>query len=187
MMEFLGRIRFACEDLNDFIAFYNDHIGFDLHGERLGCNFEDIHSGPLILNAGVAIINEELATLTVNIRYPVTCTDTEVIAGIDTAVEGTDLGIITLFHQKPIFMPADTPMVVDMLRAYTDETGDQAPETKVQPGGTYAKMVDNILCFGGMFPGEPDTMHQVDECLSIDSLMKMTRIYARALDYICCR
>ncbi len=187
MMAFLGRIRFACEDLNDFIAFFNKHIGFDHHGERLGCDFEDNHSGPLILNAGVAIINEELATVSVNIRYPVTFTDADVISGAETVIDGTDVGIITHMVQAPIFMPVDTPVVRDLLRAYTDETGDEEPETIVQAGGTYAKMVDNILCFGGVFPGEPDTMHQVGECLSTDALMKMTRIYARALDYICCR
>jgi succinyl-diaminopimelate desuccinylase len=187
MMEFLGGIKFACEDLNDFIAFYNEHLGFDIHGERLGCNFADNHSGPLILNTGVAIINEELATVSVNIRYPVTCTDTDVLSGIETALEGTDIGLITHMVQTPVFLPLDSPMVTGMLKAYTDETGDHDTPAIVQPGGTYAKMVNNILCFGGMFPGEPDTMHQVDEMLSMDSLMKMTRIYARTLMYTCCK
>lgn len=39
LMDFLGRISFANEELNEFIAFYNDNIGFDLHGERMGCFF----------------------------------------------------------------------------------------------------------------------------------------------------
>ena len=62
MMDFLGRITFANEELNDYIAFYNNHIGFDFHGERFGIKFEDNQSGPLILNVGVANINEELAS-----------------------------------------------------------------------------------------------------------------------------
>lgn len=186
MMGFLGRISFACEDLNDFIRFYNDHIGFDLHGENLGCYFEDNPSGPLILNVGVANISEELAALTINIRYPVTVTDEDVTKGIQSVLDGTDIGIVTRMVQKPLYMSLDDPMVEAMLRAYRDETGDVDTPAIVQPGGTYAKMVSNILCFGAQFPGEENTMHQADEKFSVDSFMKMARVYARAMINLCC-
>lgn len=186
MMDFLGRISFANEELNDYIAFYNDHIGFDLHGERFGIKFEDNHSGPLILNVGIANINEELANLTINIRYPVTCSDADLAAGMEGCIRDTSLGIITRAVSSPIFMDLDTPMVRKLLKAYQDETGDTESPALVQAGGTYAKMVNNILCFGGLFPGEEDTMHQAGERLSIDSFMKMARIYARAIYSLCC-
>lgn len=186
MMDFLGRISFANEELNDFIAFYNDHIGFDLHGERFGINFEDNQSGPLILNAGVANINEELATLTINIRFPVTYSDVDMAVGMESCLSDSSIGIITRAVQHPVFMDTDTPMVSKLLKAYRDETGDNETPSLVLPGGTYAKMVNNILCYGGMFPGEEDTMHQADERLSVDSYMKMARIYARAIYTLCC-
>lgn len=186
MMEFLGRVNFASEELNDFIEFYNEHIGFDLHGERFGCKFEDIPSGPLIFNVGVANINEELATLSIGIRYPVTVTESEVTAGIEKCLEGTSIGIIKRMTEDPIYMDMDTPMVGKLLKAYRDETGDNDSQPIVQSGGTYAKMVGNILCFGALFPGEEDTMHQADERMSVDSFMKMARIYARALYSLCC-
>ena len=186
MMAFLGRISFASEELNDFIAFYNDHIGFDLHGERLGCNLKDDPSGALILNVGVANINEELATLTINIRYPVTFTDEDVTRGIQSVLEGTPVGIIIKMTQGPIYMSTDTPMVQKMLDAYRTETGDYEAQPMVLGGGTYAKAVHNILCFGGAFPGEADTMHQADEKFSIESFKKMARIYARAIYSLCC-
>ncbi len=186
MLDFLGRISFANEELNDFIAFYNEHIGFDLHGERFGINFEDNPSGPLILNAGVANINEELATLTINIRFPVTYSDVDMAVGMESCLNDTSIGIITRAVQQPVFMDVDTPMVSKLLKAYRDETGDNETPSLVLPGGTYAKMVNNILCYGGMFPGEEDTMHQADEKLSVDSFMKMARIYARAIYSLCC-
>ena len=186
MMEFLGRITFANEELNEYIAFYNDHIGFDLHGERFGIKFEDNQSGPLILNVGVANINEELANLSINIRYPVTFTDVDLAVGMAGCMNDSSIGILTRMVQKPIYMDLEKPMVDKMLRAYRQETGDEDTPAIVQAGGTYAKMVDNILCFGGVFPGEEDTMHQADEKLSADSLMKMARIYARALYSLCC-
>ena len=187
MMDFLGRISFASEELNEFIAFYNDHIGFDLHGERFGIKFEDNHSGPLILNVGIANINEELANLTINIRFPVTYSDVDLVVGMESCIRDTSIGIITRMVQNPIFMDTDSPMVNKLLKAYRDETGDTENAPIVQAGGTYAKMVNNILCYGAMFPGEEDTMHQAGEKLSIDSFMKMARIYARAIYALCCK
>ncbi len=186
MMDFLGRVPFASEELNDYIAFYNDHIGFDLHGERFGINFEDNKSGPLILNVGVANINEELASLTVNIRFPVTYSEVDMMVGMQKHMADTSIGIITRVVHVPIFMDLDSPLVSKLFKAYRDETGDTETPPMVIPGGTYAKMVNNILCYGGLFPGEEDTMHQADEALSIESFMKMARIYAKAIYSLCC-
>lgn len=187
MMDFLGRISFANDDLNDFIAFYNDHIGFDLHGERIGCAFEDEQSGPLILNVGVASINEDIASVTINIRYPVTCSDELVLSGLEQTIGDDRVGIITKTVQYPIFKDLDDPMVVKLMDAYREETGEAEAEPMVIGGGTYAKMFDNILAFGAEFPGEEATMHQANEKLNIESLMKMARIYARAIEYLCCQ
>lgn len=187
LMDFLGRIAFTSEELNEFISFYNEKIGFDLHGERIGCFFEDEASGPLIFNVGVANINEEIASVSVNIRYPVSCTDEQVLSGIEAAVEGMPVGIVTSMVQQPIFMDLDDPMVVDLMKAYKDETGDADAKPMTIGGGTYAKMFNNILAYGAQFPGEENTMHQADEKFSKDSFMKMARIYARAIASLCCK
>ena len=186
MMEFLGRVPFANEELNDFIRFYNDHIGFDLHGERFGVNYSDDPSGPLILNAGIANINEELGTVTVNIRYPVSVTDTDLISGMEKYLRDSNIGLITRMIQKPIYMPTDSDMVAKMIAAYQEETCDTQSKPITEAGGSYAKMVNNILCFGGQFPGDENTMHQANEKLRTDSFMKMARVYARALFKLCC-
>ena len=187
LMDFLGRIAFTSEEVNEFVAFYNDKIGFDLHGERIGCFFEDEASGPLIFNVGVANINEDIASVSVNIRYPVSCTDKQVLSGIESVVEGMPVGIVTSMVQHPIFMDLDDPMVVEMMKAYKDETGDGDAKPMTIGGGTYAKMFNNILAYGAQFPGEENTMHQADEKFSKDSFMKMARIYARAIASLCCK
>ena len=186
LMDFLGRIGFANEEVNDFIAFYNDFIGFDLHGERIGCSFEDGPSGPLIFNVGIANINEELATVAVNIRYPVSCTDDQVIRAMEEAIGSDRVGIVGRMVQKPIYVEPDDPKVVAMMEAYRKHTGDTGSQPFTTGGGTYAKMVGNILAFGALFPGEENTMHQADEKLSIESLMKMAHIYADAIYSLCC-
>ena len=140
----------------------------------------------MILNVGVANINEELASLSINIRFPVTYKDVDLVVGMAVHTKDTPIGIMTRAVQKPIFMDLDTPMVEKLLSAYREETGDYDTPAIVQAGGTYAKMVDNILCYGGVFPGETESMHQADEKFSVESFMKMARIYARALYSLCC-
>ena len=186
LMGFLGNISFANEELNEFIAFYNDNIGFNLHGERIGCFFEDGPSGPLIFNVGVANISEDIASIAVNIRYPVSCTDDQVLSGIESVIGESRVGIVTRMVQHPLYMDMDDPMVVKMMQAYIDETGDTEAQPMTIGGGTYAKMFNNILAYGAAFPEDENTMHQADEKFSIDSFMKMARVYARAIESLCC-
>ena len=187
MMAFLGEISFASEELCDFIAFYNDHIGFDIHGERIGCEYEDGPSGPLIFNVGIANINEEIASISVNVRYPVSCTDEEVLSGVESVLDGSRIGIVTRIVHVPVFMDIEDTLPRELIKAYVEETGDDKTGPITSSGGTYAKMFDNVLAFGAQFPGEDDTMHQADEKLSKDSLMKMARIFARAVYSLCCK
>ena len=187
LMDFLGRIGFTNEELNEFIAFYNDKIGFDLHGERMGCYCEDEPSGPLIFNVGLANINEEIATLTVNIRYPVSCTDEEVIGAMEEVLGPGRVGIVTRSVFEPMYAEPDDPGVIAMLEAYRKNTGDLESKPLTTGGGTYAKLIGNIICFGALFPGEENTMHQADEKISVESLMKMAHIYADAIFELCCK
>jgi succinyl-diaminopimelate desuccinylase len=186
LMDFLGRIGFASEELNDFIAFYNEHIGFRLAGEEMGCRFEDEASGPLIFNVGIANINEDLATVSVNIRYPVSYTAENVLEGIEETLGQNRIGIVTRMIQEPIYFPLDDPYVIRMIDAYQKETGDTSSRPSVSGGGSYAKFFDNIMAFGALFPEEENTMHQADEKLSKESFMRMARIYADAIYSICC-
>lgn len=185
IMEFLGRLQFSNDELNDFIAFYNDHLGYDVAGERMGCEIKDELS-ELTLNVGLASINEDLASLTLNIRYPVTKTSDEVFAGIEKVLEGTKIGIVKGGDIEPLYIEANNPMVQTMMAVYREETGDNEAKPLVIGGGTYAKAVNNTLAFGGLFPGEEDTMHQANERMSVESLFKMMNIYAKTIYKLCC-
>ncbi|MBR0373348.1 MAG: dipeptidase PepV [Mogibacterium sp.] len=186
LMGFLGTLHFDAEDVNDFIAFYNDHIGFEYHGESIGCGLEDEPSGKLIFNVGVAEINDDLATVTVNIRYPVTCTGEDVYNGINAVLADTDIGLVKARDAGPIYMDLSDPFAASLLASYVEETGDTETKPIVMGGGTYAKKFRRMLAFGAMFPGDEDRMHQADEYISLDRLMQTARIYAHAIYKNCC-
>lgn len=181
MMEFLGRLNFASEDTNEFIAFYNNCIGYDLHGERIGCALTDEISGDLTFNVGMIDLDQKTAKLTINVRYPVTLNDEIVYEGVMSVIGKYDLGIIKGKHQEPIYIPADDPLIVTLMDIYRKHTGDMESEPLVIGGGTYARAIKNTVAFGALFPGEPDLMHQKNECISVENLVLLTKIYAETI------
>ena len=48
-------------------------------------------------------------------------------------------------------------------------------------GGTYAKMLPNIVAFGPIFPGDEVREHKPDEFIEIPKLMKNAQIIAAAM------
>ena len=185
LMAFLGKLSFAGDEVSEFIDFYNERIGFSIHGEKLGCALSDDVSGPLILNAGVAEMNSEVASVSVNIRYPVKCSSDQVYQAVENALEGTDIGLVKHFDEPPIYVPPDDPFAKQLMHAYIDETGDIENGPKVDSGGTYAKSIPGTYAFGALFPGEEDRMHQADERLLLTDFWRMSRIYARMLFTTC--
>lgn len=181
MMEFLGQLDFVNEEASVFIDFYNNHIGYELDGESLGCGFSDEVSGKLILNVGMINVDPEAASLTINVRYPVTMDAEDVYAGIAPTTDKYNFGIVKGKAEEPIFIPADDPMIETLMDIYKRQTGDMDSKPLVIGGGTYARAMDGIIAFGARFPEEPDLMHQKNERISIDSLMKMTYIYAESM------
>ena len=181
LMDLLGGINFASEEVNDLIAFYNDHIGYDLAGERLGCAFHDDRSGGLVLNVGQLAYDRKSLTLTLNVRYPVTCTEEELYAGIASVTDRYEFGIVKLSGFAPIWAGDDPELLETLLTCYRDYTGDRESQPVVISTGSYARAMPHFIAFGGMFPEEPDCMHQKDERISLDSLRKMTHIYAEAI------
>ncbi len=187
LMGFLGRLQFANEDVNDFIYFYNDKIAFYLNGEKMGCCLSDEESGALTWNVGLAAWSEDVASVSVDVRFPVSYTSKQIYDGIEESLDNTNIGIVKIDEYQPIYKPLDDPMVEALMNAYREETGDTKSEALVLGGGTYAKGLNNTLAFGGLFPGEEDCMHQANERIALESFYRMSRIYAKALYLICFR
>lgn len=181
MMEFLGELNFSSDDTNEFISFYNSCIGYDLHGERIGCDFSDEESGKLVFNVGMIEADARTAKITANIRYPVTMNDEQIYEGMMSILDKYDLGIVKGKHQRPIYIPEDAPVITALMQIYRKHTGDMQSRPLVIGGGTYARAVKNTVAFGARFPGEPELAHQKNECITIDNMVKLAEIYAEAI------
>lgn len=179
--DFLSRLSFADEEVNDFLAFYKRHIGYDLHGERLGLAFPDRPKGALTFNVGLVRLEDHALTLTVNIRYPIGKTEEDIMTALAARTRAYETGILRQSVQEPISFPADGPLVKTLLDVYRKHTGDRETAPLVIGGGTYARAMKNVVAFGAAFPGDPDRMHQKDEKIRLDRFLLMTKIYAEAI------
>ena len=181
MLSFLGRLNFADEEHNDFVDFYNKYIGFCLDGEKMGINFSDEASGKLVFNVGMAEMNEKAASFTINVRYPVSLAGDEVYEAMAETLEKYNFGVLKLKDQAPVYKDPEDPLITTLVEIYRKHTGDTESKPQVIGGGTYARAAENIIAYGAQFPGDEDLMHQKNECLSIERLMQMTKIYAEAI------
>jgi succinyl-diaminopimelate desuccinylase len=165
---------------HSFIKFYNDCIGIETNGESIDCAMEDDISGELTFNIGLINVDQNNGEAITNIRYPVTAKEEDIKHKIEEAIENYGINIERIDHQGALFVPKDHPLVQKLMAVYRDVTGDLREPLAIG-GGTYARAFDNAVAFGAQFPGEPELAHEKDEYIAIDSLIKNTKIFARAV------
>jgi succinyl-diaminopimelate desuccinylase len=138
-------------------------------------------SGETVLNVGMVDMDTKAGRITVNIRYPISFREWDIYKGIDAACSKYDIGIVKRVNREPLFISADSEFVKTLMQSYRDITGDEDSQPVVIGGGTYAKAVKNIVAFGPVFPGQESVIHQKDEFISIEHLMKNIEIMAHAM------
>lgn len=180
LLRIIGEIPFTQSSIREFVRFIKDNIGEQLNGKTLGIQMEDDVSGPLTLNLGLADIDEKRGCITLDIRYPVKRREEEIISQLNKKVEITKIVVRRCDGKAPLYVPEDHFMIKILSRAYEEVTGMKA-ELLSMGGGTYARALDNMVAFGGLFPGRQRLAHQKDEFLYIEDLIKMTKIYTKAI------
>lgn len=162
------------------VHFLSRAIGMQTGGENAGIAISDEVSGGLSLNLGVISGDETRMELKINYRYPVTRHYEECAPVLNRLFAEEGFTLEQEFHKEGIFTPEDSFLVRSLMDVYHRETGLPG-EPHCIGGGTYAKMLPNIVAFGPIFPGEEIREHKADEYISVDSLMKNAQIIAQAM------
>lgn len=179
MFAFLGTLPFD-GDLKEFIDFFNKYVGEETNGETFGVGLKDSESGELTFNVGRVMMDGDTIKLALNIRYPVTYNLDDMMDPFNERIKGTGIRVEDLMHQKPLYFPADHPLIKTLQKVYNEQTGLE-PKLLAIGGGTYAKEMPNIVAFGPIFPGKPDLDHQANEYIEIEDLIRNAKIYAHAI------
>lgn len=180
MFKFLGKLSIEKCDIIDYINFFNKYVGFETDGKAFGIALEDSESGKLSFNVGTISMTEEKVSMSLNLRYPVTFKYEDMMSPFNEKIEAANIKVENMMHQKPLFFPANHPLIKSLQKVYTEQTGKEA-ELLAIGGGTYAKEMPNIVAFGPIFPGKPDLDHQANEYIEIEDLILNAKIYGHAI------
>ena len=159
-----------------------DRVGMQYDGLGLGVKCEDEVSGPLTCNLGILRYNEQDGLYaTLDIRYPILCAHqaltANIVAALDPAVK------VEVNAQKdPHHVAATSKLVTALMESYIEVTGETDAKPMAMGGGTYAKMLEEGVAFGSLFPDEEELAHQAGEYISIDSLVKNLYIFVKAIE-----
>lgn len=165
---------------DDFVTYYNTHIGTACDGAGYGLKIEDEY-GELTLNNGIVKTQDGRISCTIDIRVPVTYTPQQVRELVTPFLE--DENGLTVIEQasESLFYPPDSPLVMSLYNAYVQVTGDTEHKPMVIGGGTYAKSIPGIIAFGCAFPGFDDHIHDANERLRVEDLKRQVEIYIQAV------
>jgi succinyl-diaminopimelate desuccinylase len=172
-------------EMEQFLLFLNNRIGTDTTGVGLNLNLEDEISGKLTLNLGTISVDENQGEAVINIRYPVTYSQQQIIDTINKALEGSGVEVEFGDFHLPLHVPEEGFLIETLKQVYTQQTGQPA-KAMTTGGGTYARAMKNAVAFGAKFPGRPEVAHEKDEYIDVEDLILHTKIYAHAIAALCC-
>ncbi len=166
----------------------------DLFGNGLGIAHEHHFIGKTTVNLGILRLDEHGAEGKVNVRHPLGLTIPEVVKRATGVVkEATSNSEVELQCElggkgvEPLFVdPAENRFFISSLQeAYETMTGKE-PRLEAIGGTTFAKAFPNAVSFGPvMLDEEKELAHQTDEHVSIEHLLRNTRIYGYAIALLC--
>ena len=173
------KVSSTLEKLEEFFEFVNQYfINAKGNGENLGIAVNDKEFGETIMRNYQLKIEEDLAIFRASISYPASI-------GIDKIINQCNIKAKTLKVElesnfNPVKFNKECFLVETLKTCYEEVTGfDGTPVTTT--GGTYAKIMPNIVPFGPSFPGQKGIGHNPNEWMSIEDIITNAKIYALSL------
>lgn len=166
----------------NFVATIANYMHLDYSGKKLNAFHQHDVMGETTSSANLFDYNHDgVKKVTLNIRHPEGITKDEILANMEAVLVDAGVTIQIIGDVKtPHYVPGDDPLVKTLLAVYEDHTGNKGTEMTIG-GGTYGRILDRGVAYGALFPGEENVMHQPNEFMPIDSLLKATAIYADAI------
>ena len=87
-------------------------------------------------------------------------------------------------HRPEHYVPADAPIVRELLKCYEEYTG-QKGEPLAIGGGTYVHNLKNGVAFGCTMPGVDNHLHGADEFAIVEDLVLSAQMFAQAIIDLC--
>ncbi|WP_240915965.1 Sapep family Mn(2+)-dependent dipeptidase [Erysipelothrix sp. HDW6C] len=163
--------------LNDFI------LSSPNNGVKLGINVKDDDFGELIMRGYTMGIDDNgYDYFQMALSYPA-------VKGIvelgDIIASTMPEGIVyQLIHNwDPVLNDKHSKYIEPLTQSYAEVMGERL-EPVTTTGGTYAKIIPNIIAYGPSFPGENGIAHLPDEWMNLEDIAMNAKIYGSALFHL---
>ena len=165
------------QQMEDFIL---EMLGRETNGKTLGIYYKDDQTGETTVNLGVVQYSPEGMELSLDIRYPKNGSAKEVEEQVRKAAQKYQLEVLECETTPMLYMPIESELIQKLMHVYHEITGREEQPLAIG-GGTYAKAFPNMVAFGPAFPGDPETVHQPNECISVKTLMESLKLTGAAM------
>lgn len=169
------------KNLEDFYSLMNEYVlNAKNNGERFHIDFQNEEFGQLEVR-NYQILPGEVPVLRFAVSYPAGIGAEEILKNIKQELPDMEAELVS--NMDPVRFEKDCRLVDTLRYTYERVTGlDGTPVTTT--GGTYAKLMPNIVPFGPSFPGQKGIGHQPDEWMKIEDIITNAKIYALSLYHL---
>lgn len=176
MVHFFNEIKLT----NPFIDLINMYLLDDPFGKKIGVDYTDEETGSVTINAGVFDYKNDHFKITLNPRYPNNVDPNIFVNKLESVFSAQGHQVEVRSHQKRLYIDPNSKLVQTLLNVYNKHTNSHS-KPLTTGGGTYARAMENSVAFGPHFPNTESLIHQRNEYIDIDELLKATAIYAESL------
>lgn len=160
----------------DFIA----NLLEKYYGEVFGIEHTDKDFGNLTVTNGIAKMSEGKISLCFDMRYGASLDIKEAKAKISRVFDNNGWRVAFVHESEPFILSEVSPYIAACMNTYKDFTKEYDAKSFVNAGGTYARYLPCAAEIGTSLNGSKrpfdlptghGSVHQPDECISIDGLL----------------
>ena len=179
LFSYLNGLPFGPAGAKDYIEALAGLFQDPYYGNGLGVAEQDEYSR-LTCVPSLLELRDGRGALTCDMRTPVTCPPAKYRQTLDAVAQRLGMTLEGWDDYPALYVSQEEEFFQSLLSSYREFTGDMS-EPLIIGGGTYAKHFDHFVAFGPQFPGQPEQAHQANECISCADLLRIAKIYARAI------
>jgi succinyl-diaminopimelate desuccinylase len=174
----------SCEGISEELKYEAaqllELLGTSPDGKAMGIACDDEVSGALTVNLGVLTLEDDILTLSFDIRSPVTVDPDKIAESIRELMEQKGYKMTSNHIKYPLYVPADNELIKILCSVYETVAQEKAELYSIG-GGTYARAFPNCVCFGAVYPNEKLTVHMPNERALIENIVKNAKMYGLAI------
>ena len=155
----------------------------EFYGESLGVTVRDEISGNTTVSLNIVKISETELYAKFDARTSIAANEENTILPVKRRVEAAGFQIDTDYN-PPHAVPADTPFIQTLLKAYESVTGKKGRCCAIG-GGTYVHHLKNGVAFGAVGETTDTHMHGADEFMLVEEMKQAAKVFALAIAELC--